>query len=563
MQGEGIVARAVDREEGGRAVSVAERSDGFTLLLGHLDEPEQRADALAMPRGTVFAELAGAAIGRFGADAPVRMIGEWTLLDWHGPSRTLTLLMSEASRDPLYFAVEGDRVAASAELNRLTRLPWVGREFDPGGLLFHWSTARLRRHMTDETVFRNIRRLVPGSREVFRVGGRRTIRLPAPVPGEPWRGSVGEANDAVEAVMRRIVGQHLSRHDRVGSLLSGGLDSSLIAWLVSAERRPHQPVSFLTSVAPEGSGIPDERPDSQAVADHLGFPIRFITPGPDASLYIPEARIFAHSELPVASPRHYLYNALYQAAFDDGADVLFDGAYGELTITNPVPLVRPFWSPRRYVRAWRDAKAARKARRDLPPLPFHVQLAPHVAEAVPDLVKHDWVEPYNPVQRLWGHQLWGLRIAATKNAMTPTTSPEARLRHVIPFRDRRLLNLVATMPASFMEQEGVNRALGRVMLRGGRLPESVRLRVWGKPFSPDFLVRAERQALATIARIEGFRAAGAGEWIDLDWLERELKALSQPGAASYDRVHSVQSTVVAAAYMEWWGGGGGAPRKRK
>ncbi|MES2441762.1 MAG: asparagine synthase-related protein [Pseudomonadota bacterium] len=554
LQGEGIAAKAVDREEAGRAANVVERADGFTLLLGHLDEAEDLAESLGLERGTPPAGLAAAAITRFGADAPMRMIGEWTLLDWHGPSRTLTLLMSEASRDPLYFAFDGNRVAASAEMNRLTRLDWVGRDFDPGGLLFHWSTARLRRYMTDETVFSNVRRLVPGSREVFRIGDRRTTRLPAPVPGAPFRGSAGEANEALEAVMRRIVGQHLSRHGRVASLLSGGLDSSLLAWLESAERRPDQPISFLTSVAPAGSGIPDESEDAKAAADHLGFPIRFITPEPDASLYIPASRMFAHSELPVASPRHYLYNALYQAAFDDQADVLFDGAYGELTITNPMPLKLPLWNPRRHVRAWRGWKADRAARREAPAFPFHVQLPQQVIESIPALVPHDWKAPYDPVQKLKGHELWGFRVAAVKNAMTPTSSPEARLRHVIPFRDRRLLNLMATMPASLMEQDGLTRAPARKMLANGRLPDRVRLRVWGKPFSPDFLVRAERQALATIERIDGFRTAGAGEWIDLDWLEKELRTLSQPGVATYDRVHSVQATAVAAAYMEWWAG---------
>lgn len=546
----GFAAKVVDREEAGRAFSVAARPDGLTMLLGHLDEPGDLAAATNLPGGTPPAELAAAALARFGAEAPRRMIGEWSLLDWHAPSRTLTLLMSEATRDPIFFAFDGKRVAVSAEINRLTRLPWVGRDFDSAGLLLHWSSGPLRRYMTDESVFKHVRRVTPGAREVFRLGDRKTLRLPASSPADPWRGSFDEAMGEIEALMRRIVGQHLSRHGAAASLLSGGLDSSLIAWLASSERGSSQPLSFLTSAAPDGSGIPDERQYSEIVAGHLGLPIKCLSPAPESSLYLPADRMFAHTELPVVSPRHYLYNALYEAAFGAGVELLFDGAYGELTITNPLPLLLSRTDPRRYVRAVRDWRRARAGSHHAPAFPFHARLSPATAKALPSLLPFDWNAPFDPRPAMRGHEPWGIRDGAAKNAMTPTSSPEARLRHVIPFRDRRLINLFATMPAAYLERDGLNRAPARLML-AGRLPDSIRLRRDGGSFSPDFLVRAERQAAETIDRIPDFRAVGAGKWLDLDWLERELKQLSVPGTATYARVHGAQATAGAASYFEW------------
>lgn len=541
----GFCAQAVDHEEAGRAIAIAERPDGLTILLGHLDEPEHLSHSLGLTPGAPAAELAAAALARFGAEASRRMVGEWSLLDWHAPSRTLTLLMSEATRDPVFFAFDGDRIAVSAEMNRLTRLPWVGGAFDPGGLLLHWSMGSLRRYMTDESVFKSVRRVLPGSRETFRLGERTTQRLPASPAPEPWRGDFGDAMEAIETLMRRIVGQHFSRHRVAAALLSGGLDSSLIAWFGSVARGAEQSFSFLSSVAPGGSGLVDEREQSQAVADHLGLPIRFVAPAPDASLYLPADRMFAHTELPIVSPRHHVYNVLYEAAFEAGADLLFDGAYGELTLTGYFPPEPPRANLRRRLRAMlgRSARAP-------PSLPFHARLLPAVADALPSLLPYDWEAPYDLVPRMAGHEPWGVRPAATKNAMTPTSAPEARLRHVMPFRDRRLLDLFATMPAGYLQRGGLNRAPARMMLKG-RLPDSVRLRRTGGPFSPDFLVRAQRQALPTIDRISAFRAAGAGDWLDLDWLERELRQLSAPGAATYERVHKVQATTGAASYFEW------------
>ncbi len=548
---EGFAVNIVEREEGGRAVHVAERDSMVVVLLGHLDEPADLAGLLGMAPASPPAELALAALDRFGADAPHHMLGEWSLLRWRGDRRELTLLMSQACRDPLYFAVDRGRIAVSAEMRRLARLDWVGKALDPNGLYLIWGKARLRRYMTEETPFRGVHRLMPGSREVFDSGGRRTLRL-APLPAfEPWRGTFDEALDAIEAVLRRIVAQHLGRHGRAVSLLSGGLDSSVIAWLASEERHEGQAVSFLTSVAPEGSSTPDERAESRVVADHLGLPIRFLTPEAGASPYLPADPMFAHSELPVTSPRHYLYAALYAAAQKAGADIMLDGAYGELTITNPVLLAGAPTSLRRYKRLYHDWKWAWKERRSWPAGLFHARLSPAALAALPSTIEQDWAAPFESLPTVRPEAMWGIRAGASKNAMTPTSSPGGNFRHVMPFRDRRLLNLVATMPGAYMEQGGLTRAPARLLLKG-RLPDSIRLRRDGKPFSPDFMDRLRAHALPTIDHIVDFSAAGAGEWVDLEWLKARLMSISNQANITAQEAAEVQSTAIAAAYFKWW-----------
>jgi len=550
LRAEGLALNVVDREEGGRAVHVVERDGIVLVLLGHLDEPPDLAAALGMDPANSPAELALAALERFGADAPRRMLGEWSLLRWHRPARELTLLMSQACRDPLYFAIDDGRVAVSAEMHRLARLDWVGKALDPNGLFLMWGKARLRRYLTDETPYRGVHRLRPGTRETFDLAGRRTMCLAPPADFEPWRGSFDEAMEAIEAVLRRIVGQHLGRHGSAVSLLSGGLDSSVIAWLAAQERHKGQALSFLTSVAPHGSGLPDERAESRVVADHLGLPIRFVSPDAGANPYLPAARMFAHSELPVASPRHYLYAALYDAARDAGANVLLDGAYGELTITNPVLLAGAPTSLRRYKRLYRDWQRARRERRSWPAGLFHPRLTRDALAALSSTIEHDWAAPFESFPNVRPEQMWGMRVGASKNAMTPTSSPGGHFRHIMPLRDHRLLNLVATMPAAYMEHGGLTRAPARILLQG-RLPDQIRLRRDGKPFSPDFMHRIRTHALPTIEHIESFRAAGAGDWIDLEWLENRLKTISDQAHITTQEAAELQSTAVAAAYFKW------------
>lgn len=553
IETDAFAVNIVDREEAGRAVHIVERNGTVLALLGHLDEPADLAAMLGMDPASPPAELALAALDRFGADAPHHMLGEWSLLRWRGDRRELTLLMSQACRDPLYFAVDGGRIAVSAEMRRLAQLDWVGKALDPNGLFLIWGKARLRRYMTEQTPFRGVHRLMPGSRETFDSTGRRTLRLAPIAEFEPWRGNFDEALEAIEAALRRIVGQHLGRHGRAVSLLSGGLDSSLIAWLASQERLEGQDLSFLTSVAPDGCGAPDEREESRVVAGHLGLPIRFLAPDAGANPYLPADRMFAHSELPVTSPRHYLYAALYQAAGEDGAEILLDGAYGELTITNPFPLAGAPTSLRRYKRLYHDWKRAWEERRSWPAGLFHARLSKAALAALPATIEHDWAAPFESLPTVRPGAMWGIRAGASKNAMTPTSSPDGHFRHIMPLRDRRLLNLVATMPAAYMEQGGLTRAPARLLLKD-RLPDRIRLRRDGKPFSPDFVDRLRAHALPTIDHIDEFRAAGAGDWIDLEWLKGRLMSISNQANITAQDAAEVQSTAVAAAYFKWWAG---------
>lgn len=554
---EGFALAVVDREEHGRAASIAGTGEGLTALLGHLDEPGDLARTLGMDPRSSPAELAARALDRFAADAPRRMLGEWAAVRWHAPSRTCELVMSEACRDSIYFATDGRRAAISGEMRRLARLDWVGDAIDPRGLMLTLGRARLRRFLTHETVSRGILRAVPGSRTVFRLGGHATRRLPPEDPPGPWRGSFEDALAEIEAVLRRIVGQHLARHGTAVSLMSGGLDSSLLGWLASVERRAGQPLSFLTSVAPDGSGLPDERAESAMVASRLGVPVEFVFPGPEAGPFLPSARIFAHTEMPMASPRHYLYDRLHDAAAATGAEVLLDGVYGELTVTNHLRLVPPARTLRQRLRDVRSRMRAlageRRERRTWPAGLFHARLSRDALALLPSAISEDWAAPYDPWGTVRHGDAWGIPAAAAKNAMTPTSEPGARLRHLMPFRDRRLLRTVAPMPAAFLEHGGLDRALARMLLKE-RVPDAIRLRRAGKPFSPDYGRRVQAHAAAALGEVVRFRAAGAGEWLDLDWLEQALDGLSKRQTALQADAYEAQATAVAAAFFAWRAG---------
>ena len=219
--------------------------------------------------------------------------------------------------------------------------------------------------------------------------------------------------------------------------------------------------------------------------------------------------------------RHYLYEALMQAAQDHGAAAEMDGVYGEHSITDKTPLPATGFHPldtARTVRSW-------LLRRDKPqPWPynaFHMQFSDEFFCTLPAEWQNQFLaRPGDRAADLDPNRI-GIHPAALRTAQQDTAT-STDLRCLMPFRDRRLLRLVEPMPRAFLHHGRVTRSMARALLRN-RVPDSVRLRPAGLPFSPDYEQRLHIHASDALARMPQFREAGVNAWIDLDWLTGMLK----------------------------------------
>ena len=515
------------------------------LFLGSLDEADGLRRRLGLPAHANNARIAGAAQDRWGVEAARTLGGEWTLLRWDGRAGTLVLLLSECLRDSCYYAVSEGRVAVAPTLVRLAGLDGVNGDFDPDGLVRTMGRHPLERSLGDHTFVKGVRRLPPGTQVTIRADGRATETLPAPVVPEARAISFEAAVQEVEVLLRQIVRRRLAGAGDAAIMLSGGLDSSLVAWLASEERAPGQRLHFLSSAAPEGTGVPDETGWAAIVADHLGVPVTPVTPGPDADVYAPGARMLAGREGPILSPRHYLYEAFEQAALARGAQVLFDGVYGELTVTNPGFAEAADASWRRRLAHGLKAFLPRPAG-DADPL--HVRLAPHLRRQIPRLAAGAEAPGR---KRPGATDAFGYAVGWEKSALPPTNMGDPAVRYALPFRDRSLLALFASLPAGFAGQAGVPRAIGRAILKG-RLPDRIVARTSKMPFSPTYPHLLARQAGAARERLVAQRAAGAAEWLDLDWLDRSLAAVESGGVSATRALFRIQATAMAAEFFRWW-----------
>lgn len=170
----------------------------------------------------------------WGERAFERMNGQWALALWDTVRRRLLLARDRLGVRPLHIAHHGGRVHFASEVKSIFAADAsIPRALDPLGIdetFTFWSPVAPR------TVFRGVEELRPGYLRVYENGASTERAYWQPCfPETPARagelaGSIEDATDAVRHALERATALRVLRSDvPVGSYLSGGLDSSLIA----------------------------------------------------------------------------------------------------------------------------------------------------------------------------------------------------------------------------------------------------------------------------------------------------------------------------------------------
>lgn len=179
-------------------------------------------------------EVALVAYQQWGNSAFERFNGQFAIAIWDRRNERLVLARDLAGILPLHVAETKDRVVFGSEVKAIFAANvGIEPELDPLGLeqtFTFWSIV------PPHGVFRGIGEIEPGHVREFAEGYVRDSAFAShefPTTETPaFRGSLGEATEAVRASLTEATRLRMVRADvPVGSYLSGGLDSSIVAAL--------------------------------------------------------------------------------------------------------------------------------------------------------------------------------------------------------------------------------------------------------------------------------------------------------------------------------------------
>jgi len=485
-----------------------------------------------------------------------RLRGMFAVAVWDSQRRRLVLARDRYGIKPLYYRDSGGRLEFASELRALPR-----GEIDVDALEAFLTFNSIP---APYSIFRDTRKLPAGHVLVWEERGGLSVERyarPGPVAAEEMRdGDEAELVEELRARLRDSVRAHLLSDVPVGVLLSGGVDSAVLAALAAQETT--EAVHTFTIGFAEKSF--DERADARRVAERYGTNHHELLVHPDPLVLVPAlADVFDEPFADSSALPTYLVSQLAAqdvkvALSGEGGDELFGGYYtyaADLLADRVAPLARlarPLVErlPSSSAKASFDYKAKRFVRAaHLPPLERH----------------HGWKEIFSPDLRAeltgGGASFDPVDVYRARYAQTEGADPLARLQDVdfgiylvddllvktdrasmahslearVPFLDSVVTNFAFTLPAKHkvrgLSKKVLLRKAAEPLLprevvhgrkRGFSIPAAAWLRGELEPFarvtlSSDTLRRQGFFRPEPVGRLLDEHVAGAQDWSRQLW----------------------------------------------
>lgn len=235
-------------------------------------------------RGRSDTEVMLAAFDRFGIEeACKRFVGMFAFALWDREEKALWLARDRMGEKPLYYGIQSKTLFFGSELKALCAHPAFRPETDRDSLALFLRNLYIP---SPHSIYKDVFKLPAGT--ILRLDARSLGDPPKPKPywslrqaveaglGDPFTGGGEQAASRLEALLLQAVKGQMISDVPLGALLSGGIDSSLVAALMQAAS--DRPVRTFTIGFHEKEY--DEASDARQVARHLGteHTEMFVTP---------------------------------------------------------------------------------------------------------------------------------------------------------------------------------------------------------------------------------------------------------------------------------------------
>ncbi|CAN5668636.1 asparagine synthase (glutamine-hydrolyzing) [soil metagenome] len=250
-----------------------------------------------------------------------RLRGMFAFVVWDRRTNDVFAARDQIGVKPLYYYADDKLFAACSEIRPLLRHPSISARLDPEGVVEFLSFGK---NLGRRTVIDGIRVLPPG--HVLRVhGGDVAVAEYWDVlPAADGPSTPEEAEEALAALLEESVALSLVSDVPLGLMLSGGIDSSLVAALAVR----HAPAAELTAYSVAFGRPDDEVAAASRLAADLGIRLR--------TIHVTQREVAAdfddwldELDYPSGNPTWIATSFVARAAHEDGIKVLLSGDGGD------------------------------------------------------------------------------------------------------------------------------------------------------------------------------------------------------------------------------------------
>jgi asparagine synthase (glutamine-hydrolysing) len=470
----------------------------------------------------------------WGHDCLPRLNGMFAFAVWDRARQELFCARDRLGVKPLYYTVVGGRFRFASEIKALLVDPEVPRRPNDDRVLDF--LARGYADHTEETMFDGIYQLPPGS--CMRVSPTRGLARPNRwYQLQPAERDGRPVSEVVRELLTDSVSLRLRSDVPIGTLLSGGLDSSSVTALATRLRRAEgsdPPASFTARTRDPQI---DESRYVKAMLEVTGSRNHGILP--DEHRLLEELdRLLWHMDEPFDAASLYSHWKLMELTRNTGITVILDGSGGDEAFHG----YHHFLYPSVYFTLTREGhvleavrELAWRRRRN------GVSLRRSASEALRLALPHrvrafrrpPWISPRLPIpprplppRTLRGHQLFGLTVSPLPmhNHADDRSSMSFSLEMRNPFLDYRIVEFGLSLQSRDLLHKGLSKWVLREAMRG-MLPAEIVDRPDKQGFKTDEVDWLRRGELgAVIESVFRSKITGARPYFQPDALLAMLAA---------------------------------------
>jgi asparagine synthase (glutamine-hydrolysing) len=527
-------------------------------------------------------ELILRAYERWDENCAAKLVGDFAFAIWDGRRHRLFCARDHVGVKPFYYHHAATAFLFASEIKALLTSPMVPYRLNPVRVADYLVGLFDDRAIT---FYRDIYRLPAGHTLTVSRDGARVRPYWSLDPTRELRLGSDEAYaEAFRECFTEAVRSRLRSDFRVGSLLSGGLDTSSI---VATARHVglstgDGKLDTFTAIFP---GLPaadlrkiDERKFVDAMLAQGGVRAHYVR-GDLLSPLGDVDRVLEHMHEPYAAPNLYLHWGLYAAARQQGVRALLDGIDGDTTVSHGLESLADLMRRGRLAPLARELRAlSRRYGVGVPDLFRQLAVRPLIPNAlrqgvrwlrgrgpaflVDTVVKPEFARRMGLAERIGAFERTQERQAASARAAHGRAMRSGLIPYALeladraaaafniepryPFFDRRLMELCLAMPADQKLSGGWTRLVMRRAM-ASFLPEPVRWRSTKANLAPNFKRRLLAQDGDLLRDVVREQSGVLEDYVDIPALRRAYdRYVAQP------TLEADALTVYSAAVLALW-----------